>query len=202
MRLRAALVLALGSACVGQKDRAAPPGADADRPAPAATPAAQPPAPSDPDAVDRGTNAAVPARPPPAAGSAAAAGSASARGLPAAVERPARDPFTPDLRPPPAISIGRLTVSGGLLAAPERAVLRMKNGFRACLTETGQLTLDVLVADNGSVLSAKATDIEGLPPSEVDCVERRAAAATFKPPAGGPAHVVFPLVSATAPSER
>jgi hypothetical protein len=101
----------------------------------------------------------------------------------------------PDVRPAGAIATGRISVSGGLLSNPERTVTRMKNGFLACIAGNGTLVLDVLVADNGSVLSATATDAADFDRTTVDCIERRAQAATFRPPVGGQAHVTFRVTS-------
>jgi hypothetical protein len=112
----------------------------------------------------------------------------------------------PDVSTPGRVEIGRVSVSGALVAGAERAVMRMKGGFRACLSpdaelEGGRLTLDVLVAENGSALSAKATHVEALDAASVGCMERRALAATFRPPVGGQAHVIVPLVVGGRPAD-
>jgi hypothetical protein len=112
----------------------------------------------------------------------------------------AHEPLAPDPAPPDDLRVGTVTVTGGLVAGAEHAVMRMKNGFRACIAlgsadDGFRLTLDVHLAENGSVLSARATHAVGLGPAQVECIERRAQTATFRPPAGGQAHVFVPLSS-------
>ena len=113
-------------------------------------------------------------------------------------------PLDPTL--PGDLAVGRISVSGGLLGDAEHVVLRMRNGFRACLAQgtdpdqaQGQLTLEVVVAENGSVRTAKATSASGLDPRIAQCVERRAQVATFRPPVGGQARLSIPLSIGSPP---
>jgi hypothetical protein len=124
-----------------------------------------------------------------------------ARPLSRSLQEIARDPHAPGLDTSGALRVAVLSVSGGLVADAERRVLRMKSGFRACLAhgdeaepDRGQLTLDVVVAESGAVRSAGATNVEAIGASVVECIERRALAATFQPPVGGRAHVTISVV--------
>jgi hypothetical protein len=195
--LAAAALIALLSSCVAHKERG---GLERDASAPAEA-IALPSAP--PATGPRQQPAAQPQRQDAAAAAVTPPMKSAATGplVPASLDRLTRDPFTPDLRAPGRIEIGRIAVSGGLVANPERTVMRMKNGFRGCIAEGegGTITLDVLVAENGSVLSAKATDVAGLGPSATGCIERRAQAATFKPPVGGQANVLIPVSAGSSP---
>lgn len=189
--LTVAALIALAASCVAHKERGEP-GRDAGAPAaPIALPS-MPPA-AEPQPLDDAAAAvAIPSV------KSAAAPAVAALAVPASLDRLARDPFAPDLHAPGRVEIGRISVSGGLVAGAERTVMRMKGGFRACLSpdaeqEGGRLTLDVLVAENGSALSAKATHVAGLDDASAGCMERRALAATFRPPVGGQAHVFVPV---------
>jgi hypothetical protein len=193
--LTVAALVAFLSSCVAHKERGEP---DRDADAPAA-----------PIALPSTPPAAEPLRHDDAAAAVAIPTVKSAtpsHPVPASLDRLARDPFMPDLSTPGRVEIGRVGVSGALVAGAERTVMRMKGGFRACLSpdaeqQGGRLTLDVLVGENGSALSAKATHVEALDAASVGCMERRALAATFRAPVGGQAHVIVPVVVGERPAD-
>jgi hypothetical protein len=103
----------------------------------------------------------------------------------------------------PVVVFAPPRVMGGLLTDFEPALRRMRAGVRACYERflgeedepppASALSLHVVVMPNGSVKSAKATDVSKLSASAVDCIVRRAQVATFPPPVGEAAEVIVPI---------
>ena len=191
-------VLAVATSCVATKAKnEKPDGALAPAASAAATHAAPQPAASAP-APARATDASDtwPAR--------SARPAASARPASASLERLARDQVAPELARPDDLGIGPISVTGGIVPNPRLAVMRMKSAFRACLAgkEPGRLTLDIVVPESGSVVTATATGVVDLDPGAVDCIERRARAATLQPAVGEPAHVLVPLSWGLPPGDK
>ncbi len=103
----------------------------------------------------------------------------------------------------PSITFAPPRVTGGLLTDVEPALRRMRAGVRACYQrfldeeneppEASELSLHVLVMQNGSVRTARAQEVSRLSASAVDCMLRRAQVATFPPPVGEDAEVIVAI---------
>lgn len=101
--------------------------------------------------------------------------------------------------PPGAVSVG--SPQGGAVANASRVIAGMRAGFRRCyhrgLSEdpeaSGTIRLELQIGSDGSVTRATAITKGRLPTSTVACIEARARAAQFDPPAGGGAKLVVPL---------
>ena len=81
----------------------------------------------------------------------------------------------------------------------EHATSRLRAGMRACYLrsvgdeppDASRLALRIVVSTNGSVTSVRSESATDIDSSAVDCMVRRAQAATFPAPVGEPAEIVL-----------
>jgi hypothetical protein len=107
----------------------------------------------------------------------------------------------PEIEGEPTIAVFVERVSGGLMPDIEHATSRLRAGLRACYLrshgddppDASRLALRIVVSTSGSVKSVRPDSISEIDPTAVDCMVRRAQAATFPAPVGEPAEIVLSI---------
>jgi hypothetical protein len=107
----------------------------------------------------------------------------------------------PDIEGEPTIAVFVERISGGLMPDIEHATGRLRAGMRACYLrylgdeppDASRMSVRIVVSTNGSVKSARPEGVSEIDPPAVDCMVRRAQAATFPPPLGEPAEIVLSI---------
>jgi len=107
----------------------------------------------------------------------------------------------PDIEGEPTIAVFVERISGGLMPDIEHATSRLRAGMRACylrsvgddVPDASRLALRMVVSTNGSVKSVRPESVADIDATAVDCMVRRAQAATFPAAVGEPAEIVLSI---------